>query len=39
MRINEDLDDKLGNIYTIDANVEQPTVTINALNHINKIIR
>lgn len=38
-RINEDLDDKLGNIYTIDANVEQPTVTINALNHINKIIR
>lgn len=38
-RINEDLDFKLGNIYTIDATRTQADSCIEALNHINKIIR
>ena len=37
--INEDLDNQLGNVYTIDANDTTSTVVIEALNHINKIIR
>lgn len=37
--VNETLDFKLGEIYTIDANQPQSSVTIEALNHINKIIR
>ena len=37
-RINEDLDFKLGNIYTIDATKTQADTCIEALNHINKII-
>ena len=37
--VNETLDFKLGEIYTIDANQPQPSVTIEALNYINKIIR
>ena len=37
-RINEDLDFKLGNIYTIDATQTQANTCIEALNHINKII-
>lgn len=37
-RINEDLDFKLGNIYTIDATQTQADACIEALNHINKII-
>lgn len=37
--INEDLDNQLGNVYTINANDSQPDVVIEALNHINKIIR
>ena len=37
--LNEDLDNQLGNVYTIDANDTAPTVVIEALNHINKIIR
>lgn len=37
--VNETLNNQLGEIYTIDANQPQSTVTIEALNHINKIIR
>lgn len=36
--INNDLDQRLGNIYTIDANKTQSDVIIEALNHIHKII-
>ena len=38
-RINEDLDNCLGSIFTIDANKTPSDVIIEALNHINKIIR
>lgn len=37
--VNEMLGNQLGNIYSIDANQKQPSVTIEALNHINKILR
>lgn len=37
--VNEDLNNHLGTVYTIDANKTQSDVVIEALNHIHKIIR
>lgn len=37
--VNEDLNNHLGTVYTIDANKTPSDVVIEALNHIHKIIR
>ena len=37
--VNEDLNNHLGTVYTIDANKTLSDVVIEALNHIHKIIR
>lgn len=38
-KVNEELDNKLGNIYTVNANAKPEDVLMETLNHIHKIIR
>lgn len=38
-KVNKDLNNKLGNIYIVDANLKEEDVIMETLNHIHKIIR